>query len=243
MSRAKMSTPRKVIFIIALAVFLIAAGVLAQHYIRGAVEQHDFNKLMVNGTHDLAALYKENNDLVGWIEVKDTRINYPVMQTVNDPEFYLRRNFEKKHSLAGTPFLDAASTRGESKNYLIYGHNMKNGTMFHQLLKYEDKSFWKKHKTFIYDEVKNGKQVNGRYEVVAAFRTQIYANSSNEFKYNTYPMIPDKKTYKEYVKGCQALSAYDTGVTPKYGQQLVTLSTCAYHVENGRFVVVGRKIK
>ncbi|MEA4922331.1 MAG: class B sortase [Eubacteriaceae bacterium] len=244
MSRFKeMGTGRKIVFTVALIVFLVALGVILQHYIRGAVEQNDFNKLQVNGGHDLEALYKDNSDLAGWVEVKDTKIDYPVMQTINEPEYYLRRNFEKKDSLAGTPFLDASSKIGVSENYLIYGHNMKNGTMFHQLLKYEEKDFYKEHKTFTYDEVRKGKQVNGTYEVVAAFRTQIYSEDSKEFKYYEYPYIGDKKQYEQYVEGIKALSLYDTGITPEYGEQLVTLSTCAYHVDDGRFAVVGRKIK
>lgn len=243
MGRIKeMSKPRKVIFVIALIVFLVALGVILQHYIKGAVEQNDFEKLQVNGGHDLEALYEKNHDTVGWIEIKDTKINYPVMQTPSDPEYYLRRNFEKKDSLAGTPFLDADSERNKSKNYLIYGHNMKNGTMFNQLLKYEDEEFWKEHKTFIYDEVKKGKQSEGTYEVVATFKSQIYSVNSKEFKYYAYPSITDKATYDEYVAGIRNLSEYDTGVVPKYGEQLVTLSTCAYHVDDGRYVVVGRKI-
>ncbi|MGI6721311.1 MAG: class B sortase [Anaerovoracaceae bacterium] len=240
--REKMSVPRKVILIIAIIVFCGALGMLLQNYIKGAIVQHDFNQLKVNGTHDLVALHKKNSDLVGWLEIKDTRIDYPVMQTPDDPEFYLRRNFEKKYSLAGTLFVDAASDLKKSENYIIYGHNMKNGTMFHQLLKYEDRDFYNEHKTFEYDEYRDGRQLDGKYQVVAAFRTQIYPAGSDNFKYYEYAGISDKKTFDKYVKGIRALSAYDTGITPVWGEQLVTLSTCAYHTDEGRFVVVGRRI-
>lgn len=187
-------------------------------------------------------LRKEYGDIVGWIKVKGTRIDYPVMQTPKNPEFYLRRNFEKKYSIAGTPFLDAASDVDKSKNFLIYGHNIKSGTMFHQLLRYEKQNFYNNHKTFTYDQLVRGQQVNGTYEVIAAFRTQIFPANSKAFKYNHYPLIIDQKKYERYVKDCISRSSVDTGKTADWDKQMVTLSTCAYHVENGRFVVVGARI-
>ena len=186
--------------------------------------------------------YEKNPDFVGWICIDGTNINYPVMQTPKAPTFYMRKNFEKEYSVSGTPFLDAASTVGKSKNYLIYGHNIKSGTMFHQLLKYEKETFYEKHKTFTYDQVVNGKEVKGTYRVVAVFRSRIYPKGSHAFKYYAHPSITEEETYNAYVHHCKALSSIDTGVTPKWGQQLVTLSTCAYHVEDGRFAVVGVKV-
>ena len=88
-------------------------------------------------------LYEANSDIIGWITVDGTKIDYPVMQTQDDPEFYLRRNFQKEHATAGVPFMDASSDIFvPTSNFLIYGHNMKNGTMFHDMLKYKDKSFY-----------------------------------------------------------------------------------------------------
>ena len=240
--RKKMSWPMRILFLLALAVFIVSAGMLIRHYAGDYAAQRDFTRLQVNGDHDLVALHKKNSDLVGWIKVEDTRIDYPVMQTPNAPTFYLRKNFEKEYSVSGTPFLDAASTVGKSKNYLIYGHNIKSGTMFHQLLKYEKDSFYEKHKTFTYDQVVDGKEVKGIYRVAAVFRSRIYPKGSHAFKYYAHPSITEEETYNAYVRHCKALSSIDTGVTPKWGQQLVTLSTCAYHVEDGRFAVVGVRI-
>ena len=133
---------RRIIFIIALLVFIGSAGYLGLHYFEGQQTENAFRQLTVDGGHDLAALHEQNPDIVGWIKIDDTRVDYPVMWTPDDPEFYLRRNFQKEDSVAGTPFLDAASTMPGSSNWLIYGHNMKNGTMFHDTLKYEDKAFY-----------------------------------------------------------------------------------------------------
>ena len=81
------------------------------------------------------ALYEQNNDFIGWISIEDTNISYPVMQSVDDPDFYLKHGFDKSYSDYGVPYLDDACATGLSNNLGIYGHNMKNGTMFHDLLK------------------------------------------------------------------------------------------------------------
>ena len=238
-----MGKVRKIIFVVALLVFLGSGGYIGYHYYKAYEEDSAFDALKTKKGHDLVALHKKNNDLVGWIKVPDTDIDYPVVQTPNDPEYYLRKNFNGEYSVAGTPFMDANSKRGESKNYLIYGHNIKAGTMFHDLLEYEDEEFWLKHQYFRYDELRKGKQVNSRYKVIAFFRSEIKSKDSQQFQYYTYPYINDKKTYEEYVRGIKSIAAFETGVKAKWPQQLVTLSTCAYHTDEGRFAVVGVKVR
>ena len=113
---------------------------------------------------------------------------------------------------------------------------MKNGTMFHDLLEYEEESFYRDHKTFKFDTIYKGGQ--GTYEVVAVCYSQIYPADSTEFKYYQYAGITTESEFNDYVRGIKSLSLYETGVVPEYGDQLVTLSTCAYHVKDGRFFVV-----
>lgn len=230
---------RRIIFIIALLVFIGSAGYLGLHYFEGQQTENAFRQLTVDGGHDLAALHEQNPDIVGWIKIDDTRVDYPVMWTPDDPEFYLRRNFQKEDSVAGTPFLDAASTMPGSSNWLIYGHNMKNGTMFHDTLKYEDKAFYDGHKTIHFDTLEG----EGLYEIVAVCYTQIYKESDAVFKYYQYASITDEASFDAYVQGVKSLSIYDTGVTPVWGDQLITLSTCEYSVEDGRFIIVARKMQ
>lgn len=230
---------RRIIFIIALLVFIGSAGYLGLHYFEGQQTENAFRQLTVDGGHDLAALHEQNPDIVGWIKIDDTRVDYPVMWTPDDPEFYLRRNFQKEDSVAGTPFLDAASTMPGSSNWLIYGHNMKNGTMFHDTLKYEDKAFYDGHKTIHFDTLEG----EGLYEIVAVCYTQIYEENAQVFKYYQYASIVDEASFDTYVQGVKALSIYDTGVTPVWGDQLITLSTCEYSVEDGRFIIVARKVQ
>ncbi len=230
---------RRIVFIIALLVFIGSAGYLGLHYFEGQQTENAFRQLTVDGGHDLAALHEQNPDIVGWIKIDDTRVDYPVMWTPDDPEFYLRRNFQKEDSVAGTPFLDAASTMPGSSNWLIYGHNMKNGTMFHDTLKYEDKAFYDGHKTIHFDTLEG----EGLYEIVAVCYTQIYEENAQVFKYYQYASIVDEASFDAYVQGVKALSIYDTGVTPVWGDQLITLSTCEYSVEDGRFIIVARKVQ
>ena len=230
---------RRIIFIIALLVFIGSAGYLGLHYFEGQQTENAFRQLTVDGGHDLAALHEQNPDIVGWIKIDDTRVDYPVMWTPDNPEFYLRRNFQKEDSVAGTPFLDAASTMPGSSNWLIYGHNMKNGTMFHDTLKYEDKAFYDGHKTIHFDTLEG----EGLYEIVAVCYTQIYEENAQVFKYYQYASIVDEASFDAYVQGVKALSIYDTGVTPVWGDQLITRSTWEYSVEDGRFIIVARKVQ
>lgn len=240
-----MSKGRKIILIICLIVFLVSAGALAKYYFGNLFQEKTLVNLKedadVETVNGLEKLHDRNSDFVGWLRVKGTRIDYPVMQSsTSNPEFYLYRGFNKKSSKVGTPFLDAYSDIDSSYNWLIYGHNIKSGVMFHDLLKYENKSFWQGHKKFTFNTHKKGR---AEFEVIAACHTQIYNKTDNVFKYYRYPSITDEKSYNTYVKNVKILSHYNTGITPKFGEQLITLSTCAYHVDNGRFIVVARKVK
>ena len=184
-------------------------------------------------------LYKKNKDVIGWVKVDDTPINYPVMYTPLDNEYYLHRNFDKKQDSNGMPFLDAACDPDDpNNNLLIYGHHMRSGMMFAHLMDFESEKFYKKHKIIKFDTLYE----KGKYEIVAAFRSKVYKESEKAFKYYEYMGKLTEKRFNEYIKGIQKLAAYKTGITPKYGEQLLSLVTCAYHTDEGRFVVVARKI-
>lgn len=252
--KQKMGLGRKIILVICLIVFFGSAGVLLDYFLTGLKEQQaleDLEKLraqkadMVTDKGTVIGkyvdLYLKNGDIIGWIDIDDTKVNYPVMWTPNDPEYYLRRDFNKQHTSAGTPFMDSASDIFiPTSNFFIYGHNMKNGTMFHDLLKYDDREFYESHRTLKFDTIYKGGQ--GTYEVIAAGYTKIYPKDSKAFKYYQYAGITSKVDFDEYIRGVKKLSVYDTGVSAEYGDQLVTLSTCAYHEKDGRFFVVAKRI-
>lgn len=183
-----------------------------------------------------AEAYARNNEMVGWLRIDGTMLDYPVMHTPSDPEKYLHVDFDQKNSYPGTPFLDAKCTM-ESDNLLIYGHNMPNGTMFRSLFKYEQSNYWKEHPIIVFDTLYQQQE----FEVMSAFYDRVYYKTENVFKF--YQFI-DPETEEEFHAGIEQLknkALYDTGVTAEYGDQLITLVTCAYHTDNGRFVVVARR--
>ena len=182
------------------------------------------------------AVQEQNSDFVGWLSIPGTNIDYPVMQTVDNPNFYLKRGFDKQHSDYGVPYVQENCDLALSDNCVIYGHHMNNGTMFADLCKYESEDFYQEHKTVRFDTLSGF----GEYEVVAVFKTVAY--SEQGFKYYHFTRADSAEDFGAYIAQCKALSLYDTGVTAEYGDKLITLSTCEYSHKNGRMVVVAKRI-
>lgn len=184
-----------------------------------------------------AALKQENPDYRGWIKIPGTRIDYPVMDRKSDPEYYLRRAFDGSHASGGTPFLGEASGV-DTKCLIIYGHNMKNGSMFGTLDSYKKADYWKEHPDIRF-------YVDGEpriYEVFAAVETRVLYEDEDGFRYYRYDGDIAEEEYDELVTWLREHSDYDTEIVPKYEDQILMLSTCSYHTKNGRFVVAARRI-
>ena len=181
-------------------------------------------------------LYAKNNDFIGWIRIDGTDINYPVMQTKDRPDYYLRRNFYGNYSDFGVPYMAEHCTVGESDNLIIYGHHLHIGTMFTSLMKYTSKAFFDEHRIVNFDTM----QEYGTYTIIAVFKETVY--ESNTFQYYNFVKFGDETEFDNFVNKCQSLSLYNTGETAKFGDQLLTLSTCEYSSENGRLVVIAKKI-
>ncbi len=188
----------------------------------------------------LEELKKENNDIVAWLEIPNTKINYPVLQT-SDNEYYMKHNYKKEKSGDGSIFLDKDyNWDTPSSNLLIYGHNNKNGNMFQDLLKYEDENYYKEHPIIQFTTVDE----DCTYEIIAVFKSRVYYKSEqNVFRYYYFINAENEEEYNNYVEESKKASLYDTGKTAEYGDQLLTLSTCEYSQEDGRFVIVARKVK
>lgn len=187
-------------------------------------------------------LYRANHDFVGWIKIDDTNVDYPVMYTPNDNErgeHYIHLDFDEKYSASGLPFIDRnCDLKLPTDNTIIYGHNMNSGKMFHDILKYENEDFYSTHKTFTFDTIYG----DGEYEVVAMFYAQILPDASKDFKYYQFVNAGSNEEFMNYIDNIKSMSIIDTGVDVKFGDKLVTLSTCAYHVDDGRFAVIAKKI-
>lgn len=199
-----------------------------------------------------AALYEENQDIVGWLSISGTVIDYPVMQTPEDAGYYLSHDFTRKENKNGCLVLDAGSTVGDgtadmqykdgacpSANLLVHGHTTKTGEMFGDLKLYAEEIYGKAHHTICFDSLYEER----RYELLAVFYSQVYREKDDVFKYYNFFQAQTQADFDEWYNNIKALSLYDTGVSAELGDEFITLSCCAYHVENGRFVVVGKRVE
>lgn len=178
-------------------------------------------------------LHGKNPDYFAWLQIEDTVLDYPVMHTPDNPEKYLHLSFEGDYYYGGTPFMDYRCS-ADSDNLVIYGHNMLSGMMFRKIIQYEDKDYWEEHPTIrLFTEFENKE-----YEVLSVFRDRVYYKHEDVFKFYNFIDAEDEAAYYDAIANFKAKAIYDTGVEPEYGDQLITLVTCAYHTENGRFVVV-----
>lgn len=181
-------------------------------------------------------LYKQNSDMAGWISIEDTKINYPVMYTPDAPGFYLQHNFEKEYSVYGVPYIaEQCNPAKPSDNIIIYGHHMKNGTMFAGLMDYTSEAFYKKHKIIHFNTLNQ----TADYEIVAVFTLAV---NDTSFQYYLFTDAKKTKDINAYIDECKKRSLYDIKVTAEYGDKLITLSTCEDAKASRRMVVVAKKI-
>lgn len=240
-------------FVVLAGVFLYSAWQLGSYYLTGFQQEKTVGTLRdqleeedpyaINADGILvryADLYAQNQDMVGWLTIADTPIDYPVMQRKEDPEYYLHRDFNGGDASAGCLFLDGnCDLERPSDNLIVYGHHMKNGNMFGGLQNYEDAAFYNAHKTFVFDTVREHRE----YQVLSVFRGQVYGERDTEhFHYYDFIDAENAADFDAFVEQVTSLSQHQTGVTAEYGDELLTLSTCAYHKEAGRFVVVAKRL-
>ena len=186
---------------------------------------------------EYAALYEMNDDLVGWISIPGTRVDYPVMQTPDHTDYYLKRNFNQDHSEHGCIYIrEACDIMEPSDNITIYGHNMLDGSMFAALHDYIDQETWEKNPLILFDNLYE----YHTYEIFAVFKTT--ASMGKGFSYHQMVDAESEEAFIEFFATCKDLSFYDTGITPVYGEKVICLSTCEYTLANGRLVVAAVRI-
>lgn len=207
-------------------------------------------------TADMTQMMEEvhgiNPDTAGWLSIDGTVIDYPVMQTPSDEQYYLNRDFDGKYSAYGCIIADTDSVIGTgtkannyddgsipSTNIILHGHNMKNGTMFGGLDKYRDQTYEKSHSRIKFSSLYEERE----YEICAVFLSQVYKKSDDVFKYYQFFNADTEEEFDDFYSNIKQMSMYDTGVNAEYGDEFITLSVCAYHVDNGRLVVVAKRIK
>lgn len=193
-------------------------------------ENTDENADNDNGITDLI---NQNPDCIGWIRISGTKIDYPVMQKKDNPQYYLRRDFNKQYSYLGTPFMDSRCDVNCDNNLIVYGHNMKDGKMFADLLKYREKSYFKEH-NIIHFITPNGVQ---KYEVVAVSKVK------NDDDWYGYISQTDKESFSNLISYIKDKSLYLTQDEIQYGDYFLTLSTCEYSQTDGRLMIIAKKFK
>lgn len=234
------------------AVFLISGGMLVNRLMQDRQSEDAFSGVAAlietpapdgsaaapeDNAAKFARLKEKNEDFEGWIAIEGTNLNYPVMYHPSEIDYYLRKDFYKNYSNYGTPYIDEKCTLDPlSNNIIIYGHNMKTGTIFGCLTEYKKESYYEEHPFIQFDTMAG----DGKYRVYAAFAIDVVTDTS--FPYNTYVDM-DEAAFNEFVAECKRRSAVDSGYTPAYGDQLLTLSTCEYSTSDGRFVVCAYKVE
>lgn len=205
---------------------------------------------------DILPKYRElhsiNPDMAGWLAIDDTLIDYPIMQKVGDENYYLEHDFYGKQDKNGCLILDEDSTAGTgtkvfgyqngsppSTNLLIHGHTMKSGKMFGKLSLYEEKEYGMAHNILRFDSLYEERE----YELIAVFYSQVYYEKDDVFKYYKFFRADTQAEFDNWYQNIKKLSLYDTGVTAQLGDEFLTLSCCSYQVEDGRFVVVAKRIR
>lgn len=183
---------------------------------------------------DYQALLDENADCIGWLKIDGTDISYPVVQG-EDNEFYLRHDFQKNYAICGTLMLDCRNDIDAGQEHLIiYGHQMKDGSMFKQLNGYKKEEFYHEHKEItLYLE--NQKY---QYEVAAVYVTNVAQSGG----YYDFLHKETRKQQMDYLQKMAAYQLYPLGVTVREDDELLSLSTCEYSSTNGRLIVLARRI-
>lgn len=243
------------------AVFLFSAGSLIKYYAESTQSQQTYEGLQdmrgdfvrpsptesqatapalvsVGGAEvlpELAELYELNSDLVGWLTIPGTNVDYPVVQRTETKDYYLHRDFYGSKDSHGCLYAQENCDVVSSDNVIIYGHRMKDQTMFGQLGKYENKTFWHENQLLYFDTLNQ----RHTYQIIYVFTT---AATEEGFAYHQMVDAQDQEVFNGFLVNCAQHSLYDTGLTASYGDQLLTLSTCEYSQENGRLVVVAKRI-
>ena len=235
------------ILVVALAISLIYIGNIGKENVSNKMLYSSLSKdikmeeLTEDGkkpTEAITTLKQENPEIQGWIKIEGTNINYPLLQG-KDNEYYLTHNFKNEKTSYGSIYVNTnCDLKNDKSNVIIYGHDMKDGQMFSDLIKYADKEYYDGHKTI---KITTEDSEN-EYTIVNVFKSKVfYKDEKNVFRFYQYYNLENEKQFKDYISNCKKLQLYDTGIEANYGDQLVTLITCEYSNENGRMVVVAKK--
>ena len=184
-------------------------------------------------------IFEMNSDMVAWLKIPDAKVDYPVMQTKEDEEHYMYRDFYGEPDKNGCLVLAAAANVDPpSGNLLIHGHNMKSGEMFGELDLYKDQEYEKRHSIMVlYTE-----NEERTYQIMAVFFGKVLNQEEDGFRYYRFFGTDDEEEFHAFYDEVKARSFYDTGVTADKDDELIMLSTCTNRGKRERLVIVGKRI-
>lgn len=260
-SDSKKEVTRKCVVIAAFMVFLAALGLLFYNMIYLSLMNAQLNGEIQRIAHgydengnptkkdkgiDWDALKKINNEIVGWLKVDKTQIDYPVLWHKGDDmnsQYYLNHNYKNEYDSYGSVFLDYRCKNGtDSKNVVLHAHHMNDGSMFGNLMNYGGTTgnldFYKKVPVIEFDTP----QANGKYKIISVFKTNTLSSHGEFFNY----MIGDfqnEKDFMNYVYNVRIRSLINCPVAVNEDDDLLTLSTCSYEFTNFRTVIVARRVR
>ena len=184
-----------------------------------------------------AELHEQNPHMVGWIKIEGTKLDYPVMHSPDKPNFYLEHDFDGNKSARGCIYAREECDLFEpTDNITLYGHNMRDGSMFAPLNAYVNKETWKNNSLIFFDNLYEAHV----YQIFAVFTTT--ASVGEGFPYHQMDNAASAQEFEQFIQNCKNLQLYETGITPIYGDKIICLSTCEYSQENGRLVVAAVRI-
>ena len=176
-------------------------------------------------------LFEKNIDYRGWIKIDNTNINYPILQG-QDNEEYLYKDINNEYIVSGSIFMNYLNNGFDDQNTVLFGHNMKNGTMFANLKKYKEEDFFYNN-NYIEIELSNGQYL--KYKVFSVYITDINDNY-------TKTSFEDKDEYKEFLERIKNKSIYKSDISVNENDKIITLSTGSYEFDDARLVVTGKLI-
>ena len=185
-------------------------------------------------------LYAENPDIRGWLKIDGMKIDYPVMTRSGDNDYYLDKNFDGKKDKNGLLILDyRCDLMSGAQNFIIYGHNMSSGVMFGTLKNYKSKDFCEKHPIIQFDSLYE----EAEYQVVAAMLSEVAYADEDVFRYYDAIDMSTEESFNAFCDNISEKALYTTGETLSFGDSCLILSTCDRYKEDGRFVVIAKKIQ
>jgi sortase B len=183
--------------------------------------------------------YAKNNDLVGWIKINGTEIDYPVLKKKDDNEYYLTHSFENTEDKNGSIYMDCRSDIvNPTTNTIIYGHNMSSGLMFGHLKDYLDEGYFKEHKLISFDTLYEKRQ----YEIVAVCLSEVFKEDQAGYRYYNFIQAKTQNQWKEFYDEVVNRNVYGTTVDLKNTDQILTLSTCNKYIPDGRLFIVAKRV-